>query len=191
MNKLTLLFAALLLAGCTHASTQTQAPPAAPVVVVANVPAPVPTPEAKPEAPDTTPVAHQAPFKGQTWTLTDATGQWIGMENDDDGMIALNPAVGAKLILVSESPEKSLTALTTRVSKTLASHGVKVLSTKPVKVSGVAGSQLTTKQGGLTVLVSLFLTKTNSYLFGCAGLTDNKQVGDACKDIRNQLSFKQ
>jgi hypothetical protein len=187
MNKLTstLLFAgALLLGGCTHTSTQAKTTPvvavAAPVVVAT---APTPTPV---DQPDEGPQPHQAPFKGNTWVISDVSQNWLGLEADDgNGLIAVNPVDVAKVIMVTKPATQSLATFAAGAKANLAEHGVTITGQKNVKVNGVSGIQLDTHQGKLRVLITFFSTGGNAYLFGCAqNVATNAKT---CNDFRSGL----
>ena len=185
MNKITTLLLTVLLAGCSHTSTpaQTTAAAVAPVttVSVAQVSPPV-------DQPDEGPQPHQSPFKGKTWSL-ETSQNWIGLESEDGThMMAINPIDTAKLIFATGEPEKSLTALVSRVRGNLSGHEVKITGQKNITINGEHGVQLDTHQGKLRVWVSVFNTKTNGYMFGCAGLADATATNaKTCTDARAGL----
>jgi hypothetical protein len=104
-------------------------------------------------------------------------------------MIAINPVDMAKLIVATDTSDKSLAVLAARVKKNLTGHGVKITKQKNVKVDGVQGIQLDTAQGKLKVWVTVFNTKNNAYMFGCAGMEDSKQSAKVCSDVRDQMHF--
>jgi hypothetical protein len=112
------------------------------------------------------------------------------MESQDGaGLIAINPSEGAKVILVSEPTEKTLTVFATDVKTNLTAHGVKFIGQKNVKVDGVPAVQFTTSQDTLRVWVTLAKSGTNAYLFGCAGLASNAAAAKVCSDVRGGLHF--
>src|ERR1017187_1816635 len=189
MNKLTstLLFAgALLLGGCTHASTQAKTTPAvavAPAMVTAQAQAPV-------DQPDESPQPHKAPFTGKTWFVSGVSQNWIGIEADDgNGLIAINPIDVAKVILVTKPATQTLPVFAAGVKANLTEHGVKVTEQKNVKVNGVSGIQLNTHQGKLQVLITVFSTGGNAYLFGCAQNEAKTLAASTkvCNDFRSGL----
>ena len=185
MNKLTstLLFAgALLLGGCTHASTQAKTTPAVAVaapMVTAQAQAPV-------DQPDESPKPHQAPFTGKTWSISGVSPNWIGIEADDgNGLIAINPIDVAKVLLVTKPATQTLSVFATEVKTNLTKHEVVITGQKNVKVNGVPGIQLNTHQGKLQVLITVFSTGGNAYLFGCA--QNSVATAKVCNDFRGGL----
>ena len=140
-------------------------------------------PNTAPEAPAApeAPKPHLSPFKGPNWQL-EASNHWLGLEGED-GMMAIDRIDQAKIIILFQEPDE-LGHLVAGVSGRMKGNGIEILATKPVKVNGTPGVQLTTRQKNLKVFITLFSTKENSFFFGCGGLEDNEGLGKVCSEVR-------
>ena len=193
MNKLTsiILASTLLLAGCGSSNTvavkQTAPVPAA---TVAQEAAP-PSEPVVPQQEIPTDMPHPGPFKGNGWALAvDET--WLGREvNGDLEAIHRDPKV--KVMIMTQTTDKSLQALVVENRMNLAEHGVETDAVKLVAIDGVKGATFLSHQGPVNAYLTIFSTKVagaqTAILFACGGRTTTKELGSFCADIRNQIHF--